>query len=292
MIFNIVGTHKITNGCSSLSIEPKKDAHSIVHELWETYQNVSQKNFQEAYNDAVSFKEQSASLFNLGIIDLTTRAYCDDLFWGAMAKIYSLAQETDYVSEDLKGLPKLLSDTFYCNFSIFQSLPDAWALNHHFPIIPIHRLDEKPTQNATLADLTCDSDGKIDEFIDIRKVRDTLKLHDPNGEPYYLGTFLVGAYQEILGDLHNLFGDTNAVHLTVEDDGSYNLTHHVEGDTVRQVLEYVEYDCNELVRRVRKSTEAALKSGSMTLEQSAQFVRRFQEGLSGYTYLEGLKPEL
>ena len=288
LIFNVLGVHQMAGKPLSPLTPPDKDEHYVLHELWDACQDISQKNFQEAYNDAIALKEQIGSLFSHGVLDLETRARCDDLFWEVLRQVQKIASEMSYVPDDMRGLNKLLSDTYYCNFSLFQSLPDAWALHHLFPIIPIHRHDEAPQHNAILADLTCDSDGKLDKFINIRNVQETLPLHRPNGAPYYLGAFLVGAYQEILGDLHNLFGDTNAVHVSLEADGSYTLDHLVEGDTVQQVLEYVEYDCNELVRRVRKATEASVKSGKMTFEQGAKLVRRYQEGLAGYTYLEGI----
>ena len=288
LIFNVLGVHQIAGGSSDPLTPPGDDDHYVLHELWEAHQDITRKNFQEAYNDAVALKEQIGSLFGHGVLNLETKARCDDLFWAVMKKVQEITKETAYVPDDIKGLTKLLSDTYFCNFSIFQSLPDAWALHHLFPIIPIHRHDEVPTNHATLADLTCDSDGKLDQFISIRDVQETLPLHPPNGQPYYLGAFLVGAYQEILGDLHNLFGDTNAVHVSLEEDGSYKLDHLVEGDTVKDVLEYVEYDCTELTRRVRRATESAVKSNRMSFEQAAKFVRRFQEGLSGYTYLEGI----
>jgi arginine decarboxylase len=181
-----------------------------------------------------------------------------------------------------------MSDTYYCNFSVFQSLPDSWAVGHLFPIAPLHRLNEEPTNEAVLADLTCDSDGKIDQFIDLRDVRNTLRLHKPNGKPYFLGAFLVGAYQEILGDLHNLFGDTNAVHVSMHSDGTYRLEHVVQGDTVSEVLSYVEYDRLELVKRMRNLAELAVREGRLTLEASADLMRKYEEGLSGYTYLEDI----
>ncbi len=188
--------------------------------------------------------------------------------------------------EDLSNLNKMLSDTYYWNFSVFQSMPDAWAVGHLFPVVPIHRLEEEPSQEAILADLTCDSDGKIDQFIDLRDVKRTLRLHKlAEGTPYYLGAFLVGAYQETLGDLHNLFGDTNVVHVSIGDDGRYVLDHVIVGDTISEVLSYVEYDRIDLVRRVRDTAELAVRQGEMTLEQSAELMKRYEDGLSGYTYL-------
>ncbi len=225
-------------------------------------------------------------LFSHGIIDIETRARIDELFWATAKKILKIIERLPYVPEDLRSLNKLLSDTYYCNFSVFQSIPDAWAVGHLFPIMPIHRLDEAPTQEAILADLTCDSDGKIDQFIDLRDVKKTLRLHKlEENKPYYLGAFLVGAYQETLGDLHNLFGDTNAVHVSIDEDGKYRLEHVVVGDTVSEVLSYVEYDRLELIRSVRESAETAVRRGNLTFEQSAQLMKRYEDALSGYTYL-------
>jgi arginine decarboxylase len=180
----------------------------------------------------------------------------------------------------------MLSDTYFCNFSIFQSMPDSWAINQLFPIMPIHRLNEAPTRRAVLGDITCDSDGKIDQFIDLRDVRNTLELHPFNGQPYYLGGFLLGAYQEILGDLHNLFGDTNAVHISLDDSGAVNLDTVIKGDTVREVLHYVQYSADEMLAMMRKDVERAVRGGMVSLEESRQFLRFYETGLEGYTYLE------
>ena len=222
------------------------------------------------------------------MIDLITKAKIDDLYWAACQTIQdSIGQEKD-IPEDLQGLGKKLSDTYYCNFSVFQSLPDSWAIGHLFPVAPLHRLDERPSKEAMIADLTCDSDGKLDQFIDLQDVKPTIRLHHPNGNPYYLGAFLVGAYQEILGDLHNLFGDTNAVHVSLRPDGKYKLEHVVQGDTVSEVLSYVEYDKLDLLRRVRNLAETAVRNHQMTFEDLAKLMRRYEEGLSGYTYLEDI----
>jgi arginine decarboxylase len=188
------------------------------------------------------------------------------------------------VPDELEGLEKQLSDTYYCNFSLFQSLPDHWAVRQLFPTLPIHRLNKAPTRRAVLADLTCDSDGKIDEFIDLRDVKHFLELHSPNGEPYLIGTFLVGAYQEILGDLHNLFGDTDAVHVKMDGD-DYRVEHVVEGDSVAEVLAYVQYSKEDLISRVRRAVEIALREKRLTMAESGRLMKRYEEGLEGYTYL-------
>ena len=238
-----------------------------------------------------SSKEESVTLFSHGVIDLAAKAKIDDLFWATCKKIQGAIKSLSFVPEDLQDLSKKLSDTYFCNFSIFQSMPDSWAIEHLFPICPIHRLNESPTQDAIIADLTCDSDGKIDQFIDLRDVKDTIKLHKLNNQPYYMGAFLVGAYQETLGDLHNLFGDTHAVHVSLNSDGeenNYELEHLVQGDTVEEVLSYVEYDKSELIKSVRKRSEKAVRQKAISLEESASFMRDYKDGLSGYTYLEDM----
>ncbi len=194
-------------------------------------------------------------------------------------------RDLPYVTDYLADLEKELADTYYGNFSVFQSAPDHWAVRQLFPVMPIHRLDEKPTRRGVFADLTCDSDGKIDKFIDQRDVRDVLELHPWLGSPYYIGVFLVGAYQEILGDLHNLFGDTDAVHVRLQDDGTYSVDHVVEGDDVTDVLRYVQYDRSALIERVRRAAEDAVRRGQMSLDDSALLRRRFKQGLEEYTNL-------
>ena len=197
-----------------------------------------------------------------------------------------MAAELDYFPEELEGLESLLSDTYFCNFSLFQSMPDSWAVKQLFPIMPIHRLGEPPTRHAVLGDISCDSDGKVDQFIDRRDVKKTLRLHGLNGRPYYLGAFLVGAYQEILGDLHNLFGDTNAVHVSIGENGEALLDAVIRGDTVREVLDYVQFNSNMLLEQYRRDVEAALREGRIGYEESGRLLRFYEQGLNGYTYLE------
>lgn len=286
LIFNVLGVHQFTDGQKETITAPSEGDHHLLHDLWEAYSTVTGRNVQEIFNDLVSLKDESATLFSHGVIDLAMRAQTEELFWATAHKIAKLVETLDYVPEEFEGLGQLLRDTFYCNFSIFQSLPDAWAVGHLFPILPIHRLNEKPQHQAVLADLTCDSDGKVDRFIDLRNEKDALPLHSLGDEPYYLGAFLVGAYQETLGDLHNLFGDTNAVHVNIDADGAYHLDHIVVGDTVAQVLSYVEYDCDALVKTTRKAAELAVRENRLTIEESAELMLRYYEGLNGYTYLE------
>jgi arginine decarboxylase len=266
--------------------EPPEDAPMLAHNLYSAYQEVTRKNLLESYHDAVDYKDQVLQLFNLGHLSLEMRVTCERLFWSICDRILGIVRTLSRVHEDLRGLEKALSDTYFCNFSMFQSVPDAWAVEQLFPIMPIHRLNEEPTRRAVLADITCDSDGKIDQFIDIRDVKPTLELHAPNGHDYYLGIFLSGAYQEILGDLHNLFGDTNAVQVTIEDDGTYTIDDVSTGDTVTDVLRYVDYSPEDLVKRLRYNVESALRHGRITLDESRQLIQRFRDGLAGYTYLE------
>ena len=210
----------------------------------------------------------------------------EDIFWAVCQKILKIVRDLREVPEELEGLERALSDTYFCNFSMFQSLPDIWAIDQLFPIMPIHRLNEEPTRRAVLADITCDSDGKIDHFIDRRDVKPVLELHPVNGQDYYLGIFLIGAYQEILGDLHNLFGNTNTVHVSLAAGGGYQIEHVVTGDTVTDVLKYVSYQREELVARVRRFAELAVRASRMSLEETRSMLRMYEEGLAGYTYLE------
>ncbi|HXU44547.1 MAG TPA: biosynthetic arginine decarboxylase [Thermoanaerobaculia bacterium] len=265
---------------------PPVDAPAPLKNLYETLREVSRKNIIETYHDAIDSRDECLSLFNLGHLSLEDRGLAEDLFWAISQKVLRLARTFKELPEELEGLERQLADTYFLNFSVFQSLPDSWAIDQLFPIVPIHRLDEEPTERAVLADITCDSDGKIDRFIDRRDVKTVLELHPLNGEHYYLGAFLVGAYQEILGDLHNLFGDTNTVHVSLHPDDDYEIEGVVNGDTVTDVLRYVRYDRNQLVARVRQATETAVRAKRMTLEESRHLLRRYEEGLAGYTYLE------
>jgi arginine decarboxylase len=262
------------------------NAHRVVKNLCDTFRDVSRKNVLEAYHDALEYKEEALQLFNLGNLSLSERVVAEDVFWAICQKLLKLTRELREVPEELEGLERALSDTYFCNFSMFQSLPDIWAIDQLFPIMPIHRLGEEPTRRAVLADITCDSDGKIDHFIDRRDVKPVLELHALNGKEYYIGVFLIGAYQEILGDLHNLFGNTNTVHVSLAAGGGYQIEHVVIGDTVTDVLKYVSYAREDLVARVRRFAELAVRSGRMSLEETRSMLRLYEEGLAGYTYLE------
>jgi arginine decarboxylase len=263
-----------------------KDANRVVRNLFETYKDISRKNLLESYHDALEYKEEALQLFNLGNLSLSERVVAEDIFWAVCQRILKTLRELREIPEELDGLERALSDTYFCNFSMFQSLPDIWAIDQLFPIMPIHRLGEEPTRRAVLADITCDSDGKIDHFIDRRDVKSVLELHPVNGQDYYLGVFLIGAYQEILGDLHNLFGNTNTVHVSLAAGGGYQIEHVVTGDTVTDVLKYVSYAREDLVARVRRFAELAVRANRMTLDETRSMLRMYEEGLAGYTYLE------
>jgi arginine decarboxylase len=263
-----------------------KDAPRVVRNLFETHKEISRKNLLESYHDALEYKEEALQLFNLGNVSLSERVVAEDIFWAICQKILKTLRELREIPEELDGLERALSDTYFCNFSMFQSLPDIWAIDQLFPIMPIHRLGEEPTRRAVLADITCDSDGKIDHFIDRRDVKSVLELHPVNGQDYYLGVFLIGAYQEILGDLHNLFGNTNTVHVSLAAGGGYQIEHVVTGDTVTDVLKYVSYAREDLVARVRRFAELAVRANRMTLDETRSMLRMYEEGLAGYTYLE------
>ncbi len=283
LVFNVLGSTEFPSEREVVVGESDPD---VLQELKEIHDGLTRKNYQEAYHDAVAAKDDLMSRFNLGLLDLQQRARGERIFWQICQKILHVSRQMDYVPDDLEGLEKALADTYFGNFSVFQSAPDSWAVDQLFPVMPIHRLNEEPSRRAIIADITCDSDGKIDRFIDLRDVKDVLPLHPLNADPYYLGIFMVGAYQEILGDLHNLFGDTNAVHVSLDDEGNYSIDHVVEGDTVTDVLKYVQFGKADLVRAVRRATELALKEGRMTMEEAARMITAYQNGLEGYTYLE------
>ncbi|MBO6934075.1 MAG: biosynthetic arginine decarboxylase [Deltaproteobacteria bacterium] len=267
--------------------ELPEDAHRVLVELYDTWEGIKPKNVQEAWHDASQALEEARSLFKFGYMGLRDLARAERLYWSCCERIRERMQGLKHVPEELQRIDELLGTIYYCNFSIFQSAPDIWAMDQLFPIIPIHRLDEQPTVKARLADLTCDSDGVIDKFIDVEEIQTALDVHPVKpGEPYLLAMFLGGAYQETLGDLHNLFGDTNAVHVRLEDYG-YSVANVIKGDSIEQVLRYLQYDPDELVERVRKQAERALAAGKMTIDQLRTFMRHYGESLRGYTYLRG-----
>lgn len=260
--------------------------HELVKDLYVLWDNFNQMRMLETWHDAQQIREEALDRFSLGLLDLKTRAQIERLFWSIARKVYKMASVTKHVPDELRQISRILSDKYFCNFSLFQSLPDAWAIDQIFPIMPIHRLNEEPNVNATIQDMTCDSDGKIDNFISTRNTPHQIAMHPLRGkESYYMGVFLVGAYQEILGDLHNLFGDTNAVHVTVNEDG-YKVDQVIDGETVAEVLEYVQYNPKKMVRTVETWVTSSVKAGIISLEEGKEFLSNYRSGLYGYTYLE------
>jgi arginine decarboxylase len=284
LVFDVLGVSNFDR--YTVPAEIPADSPQPVSDLFFIHRDLSKKNMLEGYHDAVQAMDDSLNMFNLGNVTIEQRALIERLFWAVCGKILRMMKELDYAPEELQGLKSMLSDTYFCNFSVFQSMPDSWAIKQLFPIMPIHRLNEAPTRRAVLGDITCDSDGKVDQFIDLRDVRQTLELHPVNGQPYYLGAFLLGAYQEILGDLHNLFGDTNAVHVRLDESGEIVLDGVVKGDTVREVLAYVQYNGDELLNQLRKDVERAVRGSKITVQESRQLLHFYETGLDGYTYLE------
>jgi arginine decarboxylase len=258
-----------------------------VLDLFEAYRSVNERRLVECYHDALTAREQVLQMFNLGLLSLEFRGLAERLYWATCAKIRDSCRKLENLPEELEDLESILSDTYFCNFSVFQSLPDSWAIDQLFPIVPVHRLDERPTRTAVLADITCDSDGKIDHFVSLRDVKRTLELHELRpDEKYYLAVFLVGAYQETLGDLHNLFGDTHVVHVRLHDEGGWWIEEIVKGDTANKVLEYMEYDVAELYPALARDCERAIRDGRMTIAESQALKRFYESELDGYAYLE------
>ena len=266
--------------------EPKDNDHQLVKDLYEIWDNINPRTMLEDWHDAEQIREEALELFSHGMVDLKTRAEIERMYWSVCHEVNSLTKSLKHVPEELKGLDKLLADKYFCNFSLFQSLPDSWAIDQLFPIVPIQRLGERPTRNATLQDITCDSDGKIANFVTNRHISHVLPIHNlKRNEPYYLGVFLIGAYQEILGDMHNLFGDTNAVHISVKD-GNYHIDQIFDGETVEEVLDYVQYNPKKLVRQLEIWVTKSVKQGKISLEEGKEFLSNYRSGLYGYTYLE------
>ena len=257
----------------------------LARELYQIWDRLGQQSLLESWHDALQIREEALDRFSLGMLDLHTRAQIEKLFWSVAREVNDIAKTMKHVPEELR-ISKMLPDKYFCNFSLFQSLPDSWAIDQMFPIMPISRLDEKPTRTATIQDVTCDSDGKINCFISSHGFSNALPIHPiKNGESYYLGVFLVGAYQEILGDMHNLFGDTNTVHVSVHK-GGYEIEQIIDGETVAEVLDYVQYNPKKLVRNVETWVTRSMKSGKITPEEGREFLSNYRSGLYGYTYLE------
>jgi len=289
LVFDVLGISEVTR---EEPPEPRDGEPTVIANLHETLRSVSPDNAQEMFNDANQFKKEAITQFNYGILSLAQRGEAERIYWAVCRKLQGIVRGLEFVPEDLEGLEKAMASIYYVNLSVFQSAPDTWGMDQLFPIVPIHRLDEEPTERATLADLTCDSDGKFDKFIDLKDVKSLLEVHPlkPTGghgtrfEPYYLALFLAGAYQEIMGSLHNLFGDTNAVHIRLTPHG-YSVEHVVRGDTMHEVLSYVQYNGEDVIERVRKKTEAALVDGRISLQESQALLNSYEESLRRYTYL-------
>jgi arginine decarboxylase len=283
LVFEVVGTSEVRFGEPQ---DPGASAHRVLRQLHETYVGVQPKNLREAYHDAQQGKEEAESLFKLGYLGLRERAVAERLFWACCEKISVASQRLKRVPEEVIDLQNAMAAIYYGNFSVFQSVPDSWAIDQLFPIMPIHRLREEPDERCVLADLTCDSDGKIDRFIDVEDPKPVLEVHTVKpDEAYMMGIFLNGAYQEILGDLHNLFGDTNAVHVRLTDDDDYEVSHVVKGDSIHEVLDYVEYEPRVMVERMRLQAERAKREGRITVDQVKLLLRHYEDSLASYTYL-------
>lgn len=283
LVFDVLGSNTFSFGPAQ---KPVEDGPPLLSHLWSTLQSIDDDcNLQEALHDALQAREEAHSLFKLGYLTLRQKAQAEGLFWHCCQRLLRRVRLLEYVPDELQALEPELASIYYCNFSVFQSAPDAWAIDQMFPIMPLHRLDEEPSMRCTLADLTCDSDGAVNNFIDREGHKPVLELHRlQSGRPYYIGMFLVGAYQEILGDLHNLFGDTNAVHVRTTDYG-YEVAHVVKGDSIKEVLRYVQYDPEDMVERVRRQAEQALNQGRLTLPQVRLLMRHYESSLGRYTYL-------
>jgi arginine decarboxylase len=284
LVFNVLGVTGF--GEEEIPQELPEDAEQPLVDLLMTYKNLSTKNLLEPFHDAQQALDSALNLFSLGYLPLVQRSTAEKIYWAICRRIQRMRKDLEYQPEELEVLDGLLADTYFCNFSLFQSMPDSWAVKQLFPIMPIHRLEHEPYRHGILGDVSCDSDGKIDQFIDRRDVKKTLPLHPFNGESYMLAAFLLGAYQEILGDLHNLFGDTNAVHVSLDENNDVILSTVVRGDTVREVLDYVQFKSNQLLEQFRVDLESALREGKIGYEESGQLLKYYEDGLNGYTYLE------
>ncbi len=285
LVFEVLGTSEV--GSPALPVAENRNLSPVVKEVVDITRTITRKNFQEVFHDLMQCREEARHLFNLGYLSLEERAQFESLFYTGCRRILKITESLDYIPDELEGLERFLADTCFCNFSVFKTLPDHWAVKQLFPILPIHRHRERPTQKTTLADITCDSDGKVDQFIDLRDVSDVLALPPfKEREPLYLAAFMMGAYQEALGDFHNLFGDVNVIHISLLEDGSYDIDKVILGDTVKEVLGYMEYDRGTLINRFRKALEKSARAKRITLKESAAFLKSYERGLDGYTYLE------
>lgn len=285
LLFNVLDVSRFQ--IADLPEELPESYHEMTMNLWNTHQDLAKNRVQETYNDAVFYYGEVMKMFHSGVISLREKAVAESIYWNILHSIAQLIPTMKRIPPDLEDISETLRDVYYCNFSLFQSLPDSWAIDQLFPIMPVHRLNEEPTRSAIISDITCDSDGKIAKFIDYYGVKTSLPLHELKAnEEYYLGVFMVGAYQETLGDLHNLMGDTNVVSIRINEDGSYDFTRELEGDSVSDVLTYVEYDPRRLMNLFRNTAESAVKEGRITVRERREILQTFENGLRGYTYYE------
>jgi arginine decarboxylase len=290
LIFDVLGANRLDRFTVPAQLPAPAKGEELPRplvDIYDVHRTISERRLVENYNDLLEDRDEALRLFSVGLMSLEHRALVDSIFWASCAKVRDIARSMSRPPEELGDLESALSDTYFCNLSIFQSLPDIWAINQLFPIAPIHRLGERPTRKATIADLTCDSDGKIDRFVDDHDVKKWIEVHDfEDGEEYLLGAFLVGAYQETLGDLHNLFGDTHVAHVKIDEHGEWWIDEVIEGDAVRDVLSYVHYDLSKLFGDIRRECEKAVVNKQMTVAESQGLLKAYEAGLSGYTYLE------
>ena len=286
LVFNVLGVSHQGSERPEAELIPKEDAEQPLQDLYVAYKDLTLRNILESFHDAQQAIDTALTLFMTGHLSLDQRCLAEDIYFAICHRIWTMTQSMEYVPEELAKLDRMLSDNYFCNFSLFQSMPDSWAIKQLFPVMPIHKLNQRPTRQAVLSDITCDSDGKIDQFIDRRDVRRTLMLHEFDGSHYCLGAFLIGAYQEILGDLHNLFGDTNAVHVELSDSGEVVLDTILKGETVSEVLDYVQFNGRDLIHRLQVAVEKAVQEGRVDHQEAGAFVRFYEDALNGYTYLE------
>ena len=288
LVLNVLDVSELGDEYVPKAATPEMEQPLI--DLIDTYDGLTARNALESYHDAQQALDMAMNLFSGGYLPLDQRSLAENLYWAICMKVRALTRALEELPEDLQSLDESLSDTYFCNFSLFQSVPDSWAIKQLFPIMPIHRLNERPDRVGVLGDITCDSDGKVDQFIDRRSIRRALPLHRFAGAPYYLGIFLVGAYQEILGDLHNLLGDTHTVHVSLDATGDVVLDAVIKGDTVREVLKYVGFSAEALVAKLRSDVETAVRAGRLDFEESGRLLQFYEDGLNGYTYLEERQP--
>ncbi len=284
LIFNVLHVRRFEPHSIPARLAPQ--CSETLENLMEVWTSLSPRNVQEAYHDAVFYRDEIRETFLQGHLSLRERALAEAIFWRIICSISGMIKGRKYIPDEMEGLEAAIADVYYGNFSVFQSLPDFWAVDQLFPLMPIHRLHQRPTRNGVLADITCDSDGKIDRFIDLHDIKTVLPLHEMNGEEYYLGAFLVGAYQETIGDMHNLFGNTNVLHVRIGEDGSIERRRMIKGDSIDEILRYMEYDPTEMVARVRERLDEAVRGNRLSRKEAQQFLSVYRSGISGYTYFE------